>query len=231
MNAEKMINQLSKKTFLNFVIVEILVPNLCPETVARLEELPDVIVRMRGADCLARCLCLHDPGSTLNVSTSIFLTAIGASKVKDGDTAIRTVSGRTSAKNLYKLQLQSGDFKHNFAVVQMDGFSPGAGLTCLDLGLLEMLLGFDKTTTENINLPERARDCHILIGNSEGNLDILRIWDPRSIGLNHMYFSRDIQLHYCHFAVDKKVIVSGRFGTPNFLCDEDGEVNFPRFLA
>ena len=201
------------------------------ETVAKLEELDDVVVSMRGDECVARCLCLHDPGSTLNVSTSRFLTAINAIKVKEGDTAIRTVSGRTSAKNLYKLQLQAGGFKHNLAVVQMDGFSPGVGLTCLELGLLEMLLGFNKATSENINLPDRARDCHILIGNGEGNLDIVRIWDPRSVGLNHMYFSRDIKLHYCHFAVDKKVIVSGRFGTPDFLCSEDGKDNFPRFLV
>ena len=207
-------------------IVEVCIPDPCPEVVQALEDLADVTVRMRGDECVARCLCLHDPGSTLNVSTTAFLTAIRADVVQDGDTHIRTVSGRTNAKNVYKLQLMACGYHHNLGVVMMDGFSPATGLTCLELGLLEMLLGLDKSITQNIQLPDKTKDCHILIGNAEGNLDILRIWDPRSLGLKHLYFSRDIKLYYCHFAVDKKVIVSGRFGTPDILCGGE-KINFP----
>ena len=231
MRAETLIHRLSSKTFLNFVPVDVLVEDPSPEVISALQSIPDVIIGYRNDRCYARCLCLHDPGSTLNVVTTKFGTAIKARAVVKGEMPLTTVSGNACPNNMYLLQLQAGSFLHNLAVVMLERFSPATGLSCLDVGLLEMLMGIDTTTAQNINLPEKTKDCHILLGNGDSDLNILRIWDPRSVGLKPLLFSRDIQLFYCRFSVDKKVIVSGRFGTPQYLCDKtlDNE-NFPRFL-
>ena len=231
MKAETMIHRLSSKTFLNFVPVDVLVDNPTPETITALESIPDVSIGYRQDRCYARCLCLHDPGSTLNVTTIRFGTAIGARAVVRGEMPLKTVAGRACPNNMYLLRLQAGSFLHNLAVVMLEQFSPATGFSCLDVGLLEMLLGLGTTLGQNVNLPEKTKDCHILLGNGDSDLNIVRIWDPRSVGLKPLLFSRDIQLYYCRFSVDKKVIISGRFGTAKYICDKAQENdNFPRFL-